>query len=209
MASSWPSVSGSHIWPDEKTDYMEGRLYEQFGLSNDNVVDEIINCKGATDDIGRSFGAEWLRNAYHDMATADIHAGTGGIDASIYYEMDRDENKGKAFNETFDSFKGMFTSRGSMADFVALAATVTLGACSNGSIILPFRAGRVDATGPGPTGVPEPQQDIETHTQIFARQGFNASEMIALVACGHSIGGVHGVDFPEIVPVHNNTVRLP
>jgi hypothetical protein len=29
--------------------------------------------------------------------------------------------------------------------------------------------------------------------------------MITLVACGHSIGGVHGVDFPEIVPNPPNT----
>jgi Peroxidase len=31
--------------------------------------------------------------------------------------------------------------------------------------------------------------------------GFNTTDMIAMVACGHTIGGVHAVNFPEIVPV--------
>jgi hypothetical protein len=33
----------------------------------------------------------------------------------------------------------------------------------------------------------------------FRLQGFNATEMIQLVACGHTIGGVRSVDFPQVV----------
>ncbi|UKZ50471.1 hypothetical protein TrVGV298_004734 [Trichoderma virens] len=150
--------------------------------------------------IGRSFGAEWIRNAYHDMATADVFSGTGGLDASIVFEMDRPENVGDAFQETLNIFKGSYNTRISMADLFAIATVMAVGACSNGKVIVPFRGGRVDAVGPGPSGVPEPQQDLPTHTLSFAKQGFDTSEMIALVACGHSVGGVHGVDFPEIVP---------
>jgi catalase (peroxidase I) len=86
-----------------------------------------------------------------------------------------------------------------------MAAVIAVGSCSNGKVIIPFRGGRVDAAGPGPSGVPQPQEDLASHTASFARQGFNVSEMITLVACGHSIGGVHGVDFPEIVPNPPNT----
>ncbi|PNP51015.1 hypothetical protein THARTR1_08243 [Trichoderma harzianum] len=134
------------------------------------------------------------------MATADVSAGTGGLDASIVFEMDRSENVGDAFQETLGIFQGSHNTRVSMADLFAIATVMAVGACSDGKVIVPFRGGRVDAVGPGPSGVPEPQQDLPTHTLSFAKQGFDTSEMIALVACGHSVGGVHGVDFPEIVP---------
>lgn len=133
------------------------------------------------------------------MATADVVAGTGGVDASIIYETERPENAGAAFNETKNSFFQLPNTRSSMADLFALAAVMAVGACSNGSIVIPYSAGRVDAVEAGPSGVPQPQEDLASHTANFARQGFNATEMIALVACGHTIGGVHGSDFPEIV----------
>lgn len=137
------------------------------------------------------------------MATADVHAGTGGVDASILYELDRPENPGDAFLETQVAVRDFQTRRSTMSDMFAMTAVVAIAACSNGTIIVPLRAGRVDATGPGPSGVPRPEEDLTTHTASFARQGFSATEMIALVACGHTVGGVHDVDFPEIVPVVN------
>jgi catalase (peroxidase I) len=69
---------------------------------------------------------------------------------------------------------------------------------------IPFRGGRIDATSAGPAGVPEPQQDLASHTASFARQGFSPTEMIGLIACGHTVGGVHQVDFPDILD--NDTV---
>lgn len=62
-----------------------------------------------------------------------------------------------------------------------------------------YRGGRVDANAPNKAGVPLPQQDISTHTATFARQGFSQSEMIGLVACGHTFGGVQNATFPNIV----------
>jgi hypothetical protein len=47
-----------------------------------------------------------------------------------------------------------------------------------------FRGGRVDALEPNVAGVPEPQQDLDSHIASFARQGFTQTEMIGLVACG-------------------------
>ncbi|KAH8883560.1 heme peroxidase [Thozetella sp. PMI_491] len=203
-------VSGDYVWPNDKTDVIEGMLYEQKGFKSTNVATLVANCTGGG-GIGRpgqNFGAEWLRNAYHDMATADVLAGTGGLDASIVFESDRAENVGGAFAETLASFLSFVTSRSTLSDLFALATVFALGACSGGNVLIPMRAGRIDATDAGPAGVPEPQQDLESHTASFARQGFTANEMIALVACGHSIGGVHGVDFPQIVPrPANNTVR--
>jgi catalase (peroxidase I) len=62
---------------------------------------------------------------------------------------------------------------------------------------IPFRSGRIDDFTPSPPGVPEPHQDIQTHINAFSRMGFTQEEMIGLVACGHSIGGVHHASFPS------------
>ncbi|KAL7943587.1 heme peroxidase [Trichoderma barbatum] len=200
--SLWPSTLGEQTWPNARIDRLEWLLYEQLGgFSSPGIAFFVKDCVGIGNEAqGINFGAEWLRNAYHDMSTADIMAGTGGLDASIIFELDREENVGNAFLETQSSFSGFVTTRSSMADLFALGATFAIGACSNGTMIIPLRAGRVDAREAGPPGVPQPQEDITTHTAAFARQGFNATEMIELVACGHTIGGVHGVDFPEIAP---------
>ena len=70
--------------------------------------------------------------------------------------------------------------------------------CSGGPKVA-YRGGRVDATEANAPGVPEPQQPIEEHIASFARQGFTQEEMIGLVACGHTFGGVQNVAFPTIV----------
>ncbi|KAL6697029.1 heme peroxidase [Trichoderma pleuroticola] len=212
----WLPTEADYIWPNAQIDELERELYEQENPFDGpgSTVSFVDGCSGPAEralGIGRSFGAEWIRNAYHDMATADVSAGTGGLDASIVFEMDRSENVGDAFQETLGIFQGSHNTRVSMADLFAIATVMAVGACSDGKVIVPFRGGRVDAVGPGPSGVPEPQQDLPTHTLSFAKQGFDTSEMIALVACGHSVGGVHDVDFPEIVPnpVPTTDVRNP
>lgn len=79
--------------------------------------------------------------------------------------------------ETQSSFTGFVTTRSSLADLFALGAIFATGACSNGTMIIPLRAGRVDAREAEPPDVPQPQEDIVTHTAAFARQGFNATEI--------------------------------
>uniref|UniRef100_A0A0W0G977 Peroxidase n=1 Tax=Moniliophthora roreri TaxID=221103 RepID=A0A0W0G977_MONRR len=117
----------------------------------------------------RQASAEWLRTAFHDAITHDKSTGTGGVDASLRYELDRPENAGTiALNSTFSFFSGFQSVRSSMADLVALGVYTAVREC--GGPVVKFRAGRVDAKGPGEAGV----------------------------ACGHTIGGVHGNDFPEI-----------
>lgn len=160
------------------------------------TVTAVSPCSFGTNVEGVQNAAEWVRTAYHDMATHDAAAGTGGIDASILFEGDREENPGTAFNNTFGFLSNYYTSRSSAADLLAMSVTVAVGTC--GGLSIPFRAGRIDATEAGTFGVPEPQQDIDTHTNRFATAGFNVSDMITMVACGHTLGGIHGVNFPEI-----------
>lgn len=84
------------------------------------------------------------------------------------------------------------------ADVIAIATIFAVSTC--GGPIIPFRGGRTDAQVSGPFGVPEPHQDLSTHTKIFQKQGFSREDMIKLVACGHTMGGVRSFDFPDIAP---------
>ncbi|KAH7020736.1 heme peroxidase [Microdochium trichocladiopsis] len=188
--------AAAYVWPGQY-DIVEDVYSLQAGAVRLGFIDAVNPCGFGTGRRGVQNAAEWLRVAYHDMATADVAAGTGGIDASIRYETARDENEGAAFNNTLAFFSGFYNAHVPLADLIALGVVASVDMC--GGPAIEFRAGRVDATGPGATGVPKPDQDIATHTAAFARQGFSKAEMIALVACGHTLGGVHHEDFPQIV----------
>lgn len=167
-----------------------------------------MNCGFGTNIQGRQNSAEWIRAAFHDMATHDADAGTGGLDASIFFELDRPENPGGAFNNTFAFFSSFYSARASASDLLAMSAVIASFSCGGAKI--PFRAGRVDAQEAGPAGVPEPSTDLKTTQEAFTKAGFSTEDMITMVACGHSLGGVHSTDFPEIVGVeadpNNDTV---
>jgi hypothetical protein len=190
-------ATAAYTWPDLNTDYLEALIFQQRGFNALNFAGVIQDCQFSPSDA-----AKWIRTAFHDMATADVKAGTGGIDASIGFELDRGENLGKGLTDTINDFAPNIEVGVSMADMIALGASYAFMICSGTNDrkpgIMPFRSGRVDATRAGPPGVPEPQQNITTHKQMFARQGFNTTEMIGLVACGHSIGGIHQHEFPQI-----------
>ncbi|KAK1238510.1 hypothetical protein MKX07_006656 [Trichoderma sp. CBMAI-0711] len=109
-------ANAERVWPDPKVDELEKLLYEQENPFDGpgGLASFVDGCSGPAEralGIGRSFGAEWIRNAYHDMSTADVFAGTGGLDASIVFEMDRPENIGDAFQETLNIFKGNYNKR--------------------------------------------------------------------------------------------------
>ena len=74
-----------------------------------------------------------------------------------------------------------------------------------GGPIIPFKGGRIDAWHAGNYGTPQPQHDLATLTESFKNQGFNQAEMIKLVACGHTLGGVRTNDFPQLVPPDPNS----
>ncbi|KIK55701.1 hypothetical protein GYMLUDRAFT_47659 [Collybiopsis luxurians FD-317 M1] len=133
------------------------------------------------------------------MSTHDVDDGTGGLDASIQYELDRPQNIGEGMLDSLNDFIAFQIPSPffSLADTIALGAVFGVAGC--GGPVIPFSVGRVDATEAGPATVPEPQQDLASHTESFRRQGFIPTEMIALVACGHTLGGVRQVDFPLIV----------
>ena len=105
------------------------------------------------------------------MATFDKATGVAALDASIQFETDRAENVGDAFNATLSFTNNYYSIRSSAADLLALSTVLSVGNCGGPKI--PLRVGRVDATEGGAQGVPEPQQDLDTHKKMFAKAGFS------------------------------------
>lgn len=134
----------------------------------------VVPCSFGSGAVGIQNSAEWVRTAFHDSITHDAAAGTGGLDGSILFEMGRDENTGSAFNNTFNAMNDFINVRNSLSDVLALSLVVAVTSCGGPSI--PLRFGRVDATEAGPSGVPVPEDGIETITNRFKTAGFNQGE---------------------------------
>lgn len=64
---------------------------------------------------------------------------------------------------------------------------MAIGTC--GGPPIPLRGGRVDATEAGPSGVCQPETDLQTTLASFSGAGFNQADTISLTACGHTMGG--------------------
>ncbi|KAJ7445555.1 heme peroxidase [Mycena galericulata] len=214
------ATAGAYIWPSPQLDALEAARFDQSGFNALPMALFVSPCDlfifGNTGATGRSDAADWIRTAYHDMATYNITDGTGGLDASIRFgeEQARPENVGDGFNNTFSVLLGFSTRYISIADIIALGTIIAIENCGGPEIA--FRGGRVDAGVPNAPGVPEPQQDLDSHMASFARQGFTQTEMIGLVACGsvillsinqhiHTFGGVQHDPFFDIVGVLNDT----
>ncbi|KAF8151779.1 heme peroxidase [Crassisporium funariophilum] len=201
LAYCLPFVKGAK-WPAPEIDEPEALLYER---GHQVIPERASLVLGLADECTQGFNkrsnaAEIIRLAYHDSATYDIEKGTGGLDASIRFpeERERPENVGAGMSIALRVMSGVANKYVSHADVIAVGLVTAVQGC--GGPIIPYRSGRVDAPAPGPSGVPEPFEDLATHTASFKRQGFNQEEMIGLVACGHTLGGVRDNDFPDHVP---------
>ncbi|KAJ7291594.1 heme peroxidase [Mycena rebaudengoi] len=204
------ATAHAYHWPSPMLDELESLLYiitpGVSGMANFVQPCDTFSFapKDSSGHTGRSNAADWIRAAYHDMATHNIADGTGGLDASIRFaeEQARAENVGDGFANTFGVLTGFSTRYVSVADILALGTVMAVELCGGPKI--PFRGGRVDATEPNLPGVPKPDQTLDSHIASFAKQGFTPDEMIGLVACGHTFGGVQHAQFPDIVPELND-----
>ncbi|KAF4312071.1 putative wsc domain containing protein [Botryosphaeria dothidea] len=192
------AAAAAPTWPSS-TDELEDIMVLNTGYRARDFAVPVTPCGFSPEGAGRVQAAEWIRTAFHDMAGGSVYTGIGGLDASIAYETRSLENVGPAFNTTLATYAPYFTSKSSMADLIALGVYTAVRSC--GGPVVPIRTGRVDATAAGPQGVPLPQNSLGTFQNQFLRTGFNSTEMIQVVACGHTLGGVHSANNPEIVPV--------
>lgn len=189
--------SQAYVWPSQY-DHIDDLLYTQFGYIRDGTLgDQVKSCDFGAGVPGIQKAAEWVRTAFHDAVTHDASAKTGGLDASIQYELDRPENLGAALNNTLADLAGAYDIRSTAADLLALSLVMSVDRCAD--MRVPLRLGRKDATEAGIKGVPEAHTGLETTRKRFATASISGVDMITLIACGHSIGGVHSVDHPEIV----------
>jgi hypothetical protein len=156
-----------------------------------------MTCAFGANQPGIQKAAEWVRTAFHDSVTHDATTKTGGLDASIQYELDRPENLGAALNNTLADISSSVNIRSSAADLLALSLVMSVARCAD--MRVPLRLGRKDAAEAGIKGVPEAHTDLNTTRKRFETASLSETDMITLIACGHSIGGVHSVDHPEIV----------
>ncbi|KAK1754788.1 putative fungistatic metabolite [Echria macrotheca] len=184
-------------WP-APTDEMEEIVFQLQGHRGRLFSDLITPCNNEAAGPGRVTASEWLRVAFHDMSTANRYFGTGGLDASLQFELKNGENTGPGHNTTLKFYSNYLSTRSSMADLIAAGAYASVRAC--GGPVIPLRLGRIDATSAGSPGVPQPQNAISTFRQQFDRMGFSPTEMIQVTACGHTLGGVHTDEFPDLVP---------
>ncbi|TVY62831.1 WSC domain-containing protein [Lachnellula suecica] len=182
-----------HLWVDNR------------GTNSDGFVGGVTPCANYIGfasngrNRGEQTSAQWVRMVFHDSVTANLAAGTGGVDASIGFESNRAENSGLFINDTLQFMRPTVNAYLSMADNIALGLVVSLVTCGGANTGIPLRAGRIDAVEAGPAGVPEPTTDLATTLAQFAAAGFNQSETIALTACGHSLGRTHYSNFPDII----------
>ncbi|KAH6908314.1 heme peroxidase, partial [Coprinopsis sp. MPI-PUGE-AT-0042] len=191
------SLGLAYRYPDPRYEALEALIYEGRTTAGSSLAALVHPCRKR---IGSSASvpAEWLRFAFHDMATHNAEEGTGGMDGSLVYELDRAENFGSGFITTLGDFENFPNKYLSRADIIAAGAVHSVATC--GGPVIPFRGGRVDTFQAGGFGTPEPHQDIETIQRSFTTAGFSQSEMIKLVACGHTMGGVRSDAFPQLVP---------
>ncbi|KAJ6562439.1 heme peroxidase [Mycena capillaripes] len=196
------ATTNAYIWPSPQLDELERQRWEQ------DLASFVIPCTTFIFDdsghSGRSNAADWLRTAYHDMATHNVADETGGIDGSIRFDEEMARPEVKLPVHVYNSLT-VFRA-GVVADSLALAAVIAIENwwVASGGPEIAFRGGRVDALEPNTPGVPQPQQNLHSHIASFARQGFTQTEMIGLVACGHTFGGVQHEQFPHIVPELND-----
>jgi hypothetical protein len=127
----------------------------------------ILNCGFSAFQPGVQKAAQWLRTPFHDMITYDAATKTGGLDASLQFELGRFENFGLALNQTFGDIQSSYNTRTSASDLLALAMVMAVERCSR--LEIPLRLGRIDATSAGPSGVPEANTDRKEMTRIFTK----------------------------------------
>lgn len=95
-------------YPNLQASLLEHILVDNWGAYASNFSSAITPCDNYVTEVGlpavnsgRTTAAQWIRVLFHDAITANVTAGTGGVDASIGFETLRAENAGSAMNDSF------------------------------------------------------------------------------------------------------------
>ncbi|EIN05069.1 heme peroxidase [Punctularia strigosozonata HHB-11173 SS5] len=200
LVAAAQGVRGAY-YPSAKYAALEHLLVDSTGHNANTFYKAVTPCGNYVSEnstkTGRVTSAQWMRVAFHDFATADVAAGTGGLDASIVFEYTRPENSGQAFPDSFNYWKYYVGAQTSFSDIIALGTVAAISSCGGPQLV--YSAGRIDATAAGQFGVPEPDEGLTDTLARFAGAGISQTDAIKLTACGHTVGSVHHAGFPLVV----------
>ncbi|KAJ3014755.1 UNVERIFIED_CONTAM: L-ascorbate peroxidase 1, cytosolic [Siphonaria sp. JEL0065] len=147
----------------------------------------------------KALAALWLRGAFHDVGKFDPLFKTP-VAGLLPFFLNETENTGIG-----DSIATRFAPQAkfpySTADYIALAAQVTLAHC--GGLSFEFLQGRKDA--PETTTFsslqnPLPDDNLDSYQTIKSKLrnlGFTYQDIVVLVTGSHSVGGVHKAISPH------------
>jgi hypothetical protein len=96
-----------------------------------HVATEVAECAFGANRPGIQKAAEWVRTAFHDSFTHDATTKTGGMHASIQYELDRPDNLGAVLNNTLGDISSIVSTRSSAPDLLASSLVMSVARCAD------------------------------------------------------------------------------
>jgi hypothetical protein len=118
-----PFALGDFYYPNPTHHTLSNHLISSIGQFSSGFILAITPCSNYVSGsqlLGRQTSAQWIRVAFHDFVTANVSAGTGGIDASIGFETLRPEDSGSAMNDSIGFFSNYVTPYVSSRSFLSL-----------------------------------------------------------------------------------------
>ncbi len=144
-------------------------------------------------------GPGYLRLAFHDASNYDYRSEKGGLNGSIQFELDRDENRGlRKFVENLILFQKNLSEKNiviSLPDLIAYAAKISLEKLGGPKIELTL--GRKEATNEGPKiHTPHEHFTVEGLISEFEKMKFTVKDLVVLSGA-HSVGKQNEIAFTE------------
>ena len=140
---------------------------------------------------------QFLRLAFHDAGTFDVHTKKGGANGSIQLdeELKREANQGLGFAVQVLREMKKSTPETSMADLIAFAGAYAV--WKLGGPDMDLRPGRKDSFEISPDGMmPDENDSLEKLIESFSRMGLTLRDLVVLSGA-HSVGKAHGKPITE------------
>lgn len=120
----------------------------------------------------------------------------GGNDGSLQFEKQFVSSLG--LQDAIATFIGVSRTTGaSVADVINMAGILGIKACGGPQIPIDF--GRIDATAQSiANNLPDLNNNFDAILTFFTNANMNTNDIVALAMGGHTIGGIHIKDFPNI-----------
>ncbi|KAJ1547790.1 hypothetical protein HK096_011325 [Nowakowskiella sp. JEL0078] len=138
----------------------------------------------------------WLRTSFHDFATYDSVANTGGIDSSIFTVVESSLPDNGAIvgggNLAFFLNQALTYPSVSASDWIVIGAIAAIQTCGGPDLRGRFRPGRVDKFVPNDVSLlPDFRWPLSKLEDAFKRMNFTQLEYITLVVGSHTLGGAN------------------